>query len=459
MEAVEEFLSENTERFVDELSDFLRIASVSADSQFEAQMKTAAEFTRDKLAAAGLEAKIIETDGHPLVYGERLESPDLPTALVYGHYDVQPPDPLDQWDTPPFEPTIRDGKIYARGATDDKGQLYTHVKSIEAWTKTTGRLPVNVKVIIEGEEEVGSPNLNPFLESNQEMLKADVAVISDTSQYGPGMPGVTYGLRGLMACEVELTGPSQDLHSGMFGGSIANPVNAMAKLVASLVDDDGRIQVPGFYDDVLDLTEEERKGFAALPFDEAAYLRQLGVDAPFGETGYSTLERRWARPTCDVNGIYGGYSGEGPKTIVPSKATAKITCRLVPNQNPDRIAAALEAYLREQVRPGLTFRFTSSHNCEGLVFDPQGRWISAAVAAIEAAFNCKPVYLRGGGSIPVVGSFKDILGLETLLLGWGLNTDNLHSPNEHFTLADYQRGIVASAHLWKELANASGHNA
>ncbi len=282
-----------------------------------------------------------------------------------------------------------------------------------------------------------------------------MAVISDTSQYGPGIPGLTYGLRGLVACEVTLTGPSQDLHSGMFGGSIANPINALTKLVASLVDDSGRIQIPGFYDDVLDLTDEERQGFAALPFDEAAYLKQLGVSESFGEEGYSTLERRWARPTCDVNGIFGGYSGEGPKTIVPASATAKITCRLVPNQDPDKISAAIESYLREQVRPGLEFAFKSSHGCEGLVFDPNGQWMTAAVNAIEASFGRKPVFTRGGGSIPVVGSFKDILGLETLLLGWGLNTDNLHSPNEHFTLADYQRGIVASAHLWKELAAAA----
>lgn len=455
MDQVNQYLSDNSDRYVDELSDYLRIASVSADSQFQPQMQEAAEFTLGKLTDAGCEARIVQTDGHPIVYGERLESPDLPTALVYGHYDVQPPDPLDQWESPAFEPTVRDGKIYARGATDDKGQLYTHVKSVEAWTKTAGKLPVNVKFIIEGEEEVGSPNLNPFLESNKELLAADVAVISDTSQYGPGIPGLTYGLRGLMACEVTLTGPSQDLHSGMFGGSIANPVNSLAKLVASLVGDDGRIQIPGFYDDVQDLTDAERIGFSELPFDEAAYLKQLGVTEPFGEEGYTTIERRWARPTCDVNGIFGGYSGEGPKTIVPSSATAKITCRLVPNQDPDKISAAIQEYLRQQVRPGLEFSFKSSHGCEGLVFDPNGQWMTAAVNAIEASFGRKPVFTRGGGSIPVVGSFKEILGLETLLLGWGLNTDNLHSPNEHFTLADYQRGIVASAHLWKELAAAA----
>ncbi|MFK7818467.1 MAG: dipeptidase [Planctomycetaceae bacterium] len=452
MDKITSYLADNADRYVDELSEYLRIQSVSADSQFQPHMVAAAEFTRDKMADAGLETKIIETDGHPVVYGERIESPDLPTALVYGHYDVQPPDPHDEWETPAFEPTVRDGKISARGATDDKGQLYTHVKSVEAWTKREGKLPCNVKFVIEGEEEVGSPNLNPFLEANKDMLTADVAVISDTSQYAPGIPALTHGLRGLVAIEVELTGPSQDLHSGMFGGSIANPVNALAKLVASLVDDEGRIQIPGFYDNVVEQTDEERKGLADLPFDEAAYLKQLGVDAAFGEAGYSTLERRWARPTCDVNGIFGGYSGEGPKTIVPSKATAKITCRLVPNQTPDKIVEAIESYLRDQVRPGLKFSFKSSHNCEGLLFDPNGKWMGAAVNAIEASFGRKPVFTRGGGSIPVVGSFKEILDLETLLLGWGLNTDNLHSPNEHFTLADYQRGIVASAFLWKELA-------
>ncbi len=452
MNDVNEYLQKHADRFVDELCDYLRIASVSGDSSFRPSVHAAAEFTRDRLTDAGVESGIVETDGHPIVYGERMESPDLPTVLVYGHYDVQPPDPLDEWQTPPFEPTIRDGRVYARGATDDKGQLYTHIKSVEAWTKTRGALPVNVKFVIEGEEEIGSPNLTPFLQARSEALAADVAVISDTSQYGPGIPAVTYGLRGLMPCEVSLQGPAQDLHSGVFGGSIANPVNALAALVGTLVDDSGRVTIPGFYDDVVPLTDTEQAGFAELPFDEADYLASLGVDAAFGEPGFSTLERRWARPTCDINGIFGGYQGEGPKTIIPSRAGAKITCRLVPNQDPEKISRALEQHLRERVRPGLRFEFLAAPGATPVVFDPHSPWMAAAVAAIAAAFGRKPVFIREGGSIPVVVSFKDLLGLETLLLGWGLNTDNLHSPNEHFTLADFHRGIAASAHLWKELA-------
>lgn len=453
MDDIRTFLETNSDRFVEELCEYLRIASVSADSAFAEHMADAAEFTRAKLTDAGVEARIIQTPGYPIVYGERIESPELPTVLVYGHYDVQPPDPLDEWETPAFEPSIRDGKVFARGATDDKGQLYTHIKSVEAWTKTRGQLPINVKYLIEGEEEVGSPSLNPFLEANRDLLAADVAVISDTSQLGPDQPAVTYGLRGLVACEVTLVGPNQDLHSGSFGGSVANPVNALARMVGSLVDDDGRVQIPGFYDDVLDLTDAERQAFAELPFEEQGYLNSIGVDQPFGETDFTTLERRWARPTCDINGFFGGYQGEGPKTIVPSRTTAKITCRLVADQDPDAIAASLESFLREQLRPGLKFEFHSSHGCRGLVFDPNSPWMAAAVAAIADSFGAQPVFIREGGSIPVVASFKEYLGLETLLLGWGLNTDNLHSPNEHFTVADFHRGIAASANLWQELAS------
>jgi acetylornithine deacetylase/succinyl-diaminopimelate desuccinylase-like protein len=452
VDTVLQHLNSQQQTALDELFEFLRIPSVSADSAFLPDMQRCADFVLKAMVAAGLTAEIIPTNGHPIVYGERFEDASLPTVLVYGHYDVQPPDPLELWTTPPFEPQIRDGKIYARGATDDKGQVFTHLKSIQAWVDRTERLPVNVKFLIEGEEEVGSDNLDRFLEENRERLKADVAVISDTSQYGDGIPAITYGLRGIVAAEVRLTGPSKDLHSGVFGGSVANPVNGIARLCGSLVDESGRVQIPGFYDDVMELSEKERQEFARLPFSEEKFLAETGSAAVFGEEEFSTLERRWARPTCDVNGIVGGYTGEGPKTIVPSKAAAKLTCRLVPGQDPGKILTALETFLREQCPPGLTFEFLTFHGCEAFVFDPNSEWINAASAALQAAFGSPPVFIREGGSIPVVSSFQQILGIDTLLLGWGRNTDDLHSPNEHFHVADFHNGILASAHLWQELA-------
>lgn len=451
MQKVDDYLAKNGERFVEELKAFLRIPSVSADSKFKTDVRRAAEFIDGQMKAAGLTTEIVETAGHPIVYGEWLGAKGAPTVLVYGHYDVQPPDPLNEWITPPFEPTVRNGCLYARGATDDKGQVFTHVKSVEAWMKAEGRLPVNVKFVIEGEEEVGSNNLDLYLEKNKAKLKADVGVISDTSQFGPEKPAITYGLRGIVACEVTLRGPSQDLHSGVFGGSIANPVNALARIVAGLHDDNGRVTIPGFYDDIPAMADSERKQIASLPFDETAYLKELGADATWGEAGFTTLERRWCRPTCDVNGIKGGYQGEGPKTIIPATATAKITCRLVPNQNPDKIVAGLEKKLRELCRPGLRLEFKNWHGCPAFVFDPNSPYMGAAKAAIATAFGVEPVFIREGGSIPVVASFRDILGLDTLLLGWGQNTDNLHSPNEHFSLADFARGTRASAHLWGQL--------
>ncbi|MDZ4689116.1 MAG: dipeptidase [Planctomycetaceae bacterium] len=448
---VADYLQQNRDRFLDELKALLRIPSVSADPAYQPAMQQAAEFVRDQFQQMGLKTEIVPTAGHPIVYAEWLGKPGAPTVLVYGHYDVQPPDPLDLWTTPPFEPTIRDGKIYARGATDDKGQFFTHLKAAEAWLKTTGVLPVNLKFVIEGEEEVGGANLDKFLADWKQKLKCDVAVISDTSQYAPGVPAITYGLRGIIACEIALTGPKRDLHSGIFGGSVTNPVNALCRLIAQLHDEHGRVKIPGFYDDVLPLTDVERKQFDVLPFDEEAYRQELGVAAVSGEAGFSTLERRWARPTCDVNGITGGYQGVGPKTIVPSKASAKITCRLVPNQDPPKITAALEQFLRDRCPPGVTLQFTDFHGCRAFVFDTNSPYIAAAKAAVRDGFGAEPVLIREGGSIPVVLALKQVLGVETLLLGWGLNTDNLHSPDEHFTVADFQRGIVSSAALWSRL--------
>ena len=455
MQQVEQFLSDNADRFVEELKGFLRIQSVSADPKLESEMRKGAEFVRDQLTAAGLDCEIIETKGHPIVYGSWLQADGAPTALVYGHYDVQPPDPLDEWVTPPFEPNSRDGCIYARGATDDKGQLFTHIKAIEAWTKTAGRLPVNVKFVIEGEEEVGSDNLDRFLADNRERVACDVAVISDTSQYAADIPAVTYGLRGILACEVTVRGPSQDLHSGVFGGAVANPANTLARMIGALHDDNGRVQIPGFYDDVAPLSDVERQQFADLPFDEAIFLKELGVHAAWGEQGYTTTERRWARPTCDVNGIVSGYTGKGPKTIVPAWASAKISCRLVPHQDPKRLSRSLRKYLQSLCLPGLAMEFVDHHGCEALVFDCNSPYMAAARTAIEAAFGVLPVMIREGGSIPVVATFRDLLGVDTLLLGWGRNTDNLHSPNEHLHLADFHRGTHASARLWQELAKQS----
>lgn len=446
-------LREQQGQTLEELCEFLRIPSVSADSAFAGEVKRCAEWVRAAMEKAGLKAELHPTKGHPIVYGERIEDPALPTILVYGHYDVQPPDPLELWTSPAFEPQIRDGKLFARGATDDKGQVFTHLKALQAWFALRGRFPVNIKFLIEGEEEVGSDNLDHFLKANQQKLKADVAVVSDTSQYGDGIPAITYGLRGIVAAELRLTGPSKDLHSGIFGGSITNPANALTQMCGQLIGPDGRIRIPGFYDDVLELTAEERAQFAQLPFSEAEFLKEVGSSATAGEAGYSTLERRWARPTCDINGMMSGYTGQGPKTIIPSRAMAKITCRLVPGQKPAKILDALEAFLKGLCPAGLKFEFQRFHGCEAFVFDPTSVWITAASQAIQEAFGKPPVFIREGGSIPVVLAFKQILGIDTLLLGWGRNTDNLHSPDEHIHLDDFHRGTLGSACLWEKLAH------
>jgi acetylornithine deacetylase/succinyl-diaminopimelate desuccinylase-like protein len=373
--------------------------------------------------------------------------------LVYGHYDVQPPDPLAEWISPPFEPTRRDGNLYARGATDDKGQMLTHVKSAEAWLKSEGKLPVQLKYLIEGEEEVGSKNLADFVSANLEKLKCDVIVVSDCSQFSPGQPAITYGLRGLAYYELRLVGPKQDLHSGTFGGGVVNPAIALSKILSGLIDAKGRIQVPGFYDDVLSLTDRERQQFASLPFNEANFMKQIGVDAVAGEEGYSTLERRSARPTFDVNGLTSGYQGEGAKTVLPSKASAKFSFRLVPNQDPKKITAALEKKLKELCPAGIKMELIDFGGSPGVVVPLESPFVAAAAKAIEQGFGKAPVYIREGGSIPVVSTFRQKLGVDTLLLGWGLDDDNTHSPNEKFCLADYHRGIKASARLWAELAN------
>ena len=452
MQTVTQFLQAHQTDALETLKALLRIPSVSAITAHKPDVRRAAEFVREQLASAGLTTELVETDGHPIVYAEWLQAANAPTVLIYGHYDVQPPDPLDKWVTPPFEPDVRDGCLWARGATDDKGQMLTHVLSVAAWLKAEGRLPINVKFVIEGEEEVGSENLDKFLAARRDQLRSDIAVISDTSQYAPNIPAITYGLRGILACEVLLHGPQQDLHSGIFGGAITNPANALTRLIASLHDQHGRVQIPGFYDDVLPLTAAERASFAALPFHEADFFASVGVTAGWGETSFTSTERRWTRPTCDVNGLTAGYQGEGPKTIIPAWASAKLTCRLVPDQDPHKLLKSLGQFLQAQTPPGCRLEFIEQHGCPGFVADRNSSFMEAAHAAIQEAFGVAPVMIREGGSIPVVATLKELLGLDTLLLGWGQNTDNLHSPNEHFSIADFHRGTLASALLWQQIA-------
>ena len=445
------YLQENRDKFERELSDFLRIPSISADSRYRQEMGKASAWVADQFQSMGLETEVIEADGHPLVYAESPAVEGSPTVLVYGHYDVQPPDPLEEWTSPPFEPTKRDGNIYARGATDDKGQVLTHIKSVQAWMETKGELPVQVKFLIEGEEEMGSGALYRYLDESAERLACDVLVISDTSQFGPGQPAITYGLKGIVYYELHVQGPKQDLHSGSFGGAVTNPVNTLARLLASLVDDAGRVQVPNFYDDVDPMETRERNQLAALPFDETVFMQQIGVDGLSGEAGYTTLERRWARPTYDVNGIWGGYQGEGEKTILPAKGGAKFSFRLVPNQDPDKITESLREFLLSQSPPGIKLDLNPTHGAPGVVVSLDSPYMTAAARAIEQGFGQSPVFIREGGSIPIVTTFFESLDVDVLLLGWGLDDDNMHSPNEKFSLADFHRGIKASAYLWQEL--------
>jgi succinyl-diaminopimelate desuccinylase len=455
MPDLEHYLDAQSGRFEEDLCQLLRIPSISADSAHQADVAKAADWVLGQFKKLGMKAQRIETAGHPLIYAESAPVPGAPVVLVYGHYDVQPVDPLGEWISPPFEPTRRNGNIYARGATDDKGQMLTHIKSAEAWMATAGKLPVQLKYLIEGEEEVGSENLPLYIERHKRELACDVVVISDCSQFGPGQPAITYGLRGIAYYELRLSGPKQDLHSGTFGGGVTNPANALCRMMSALLDQEGRIQVPGFYDDVLPLTDRERRQFLSLPFDEAAFMKQLGVTALSGEVGYTTLERRSARPTCDVNGLWSGYQGEGAKTVLPARAGAKFSFRLVPNQNPKKISAALERMLRELLPPGLTMELIDFHGAPGVVVPLESPYVAAADRAIELGFGRRPVFIREGGSIPIVTTFHDLLGADTLLLGWGLDDDNTHSPNEKFNLADFHRGIKASAYLWSELAKVS----
>lgn len=446
------YLESNKERFLDELLALLRIPSVSADSKFKDDVRRAAEFVKEKLAAAGLDkASLYETPGHPVVYAEKIVDPNKPTVLVYGHYDVQPADPYELWHTPPFEPTIRNERIYARGACDDKGQFYMHIKAIETMMATDG-LPCNVKVMIEGEEEVGSDHLGTFVAEHRDMLKADVILISDTSIISNETPSLEIGLRGLSYVEVEVTGANRDLHSGVYGGAVANPINVLAKMIASLHDDNGHITIPGFYDNVVELTDDERAELAKAPFNLEEYKQDLAINDVAGETGYSTNERTSIRPTLDANGIWGGYTGEGAKTVLPSKAFAKISMRLVPNQTPDEITTLFTKHFTSIAPAGVTVKVTPHHGGLPYVTPVDSVEFEAASKAFEDAWGKKPIPTRGGGSIPIVALFEQELGVKSILMGFGLDSDALHSPNESYGLFNFYKGIETIPYFYKNYA-------
>ncbi len=450
---IHQYIQTNQDRFLAELFELLRIPSVSADSRHKAEVRKAADYIVQKLKDAGADkVELCETKGHPIVYGEKMVDPKLPTVLVYGHYDVQPPDPLDLWNTPPFEPTVRDGKIYARGACDDKGQMYMHIKAFEILVKHN-LLSSNVKFMIEGEEEVGSDNLGTFVKVNKEKLKADVILISDTSIISLDQPSITAGLRGLSYMEVEVTGPNRDLHSGVYGGAVANPANVLSKMIASLHDENGRVTIPHFYDNVAELSQADRDALNKAPFDLEEYKKELGIDAIAGETGYTTLERTGTRPTLDVNGIWGGYTGEGAKTVLPSKASAKISMRLVPNQNPDEITELFTKHFISIAPKTVKVKITAHHGGEPAVTPTDSKAFKAAAKAFEEVWGKTPIPTRDGGSIPIVALFKKELGLDTVLMGFGLDTDALHSPNEHYGIKNFLIGIETIVAFYKHYSH------
>ncbi len=449
MSAVQTYLDQHKDRFLNELLDLLKIPSVSADPKFKEDVFEAANFLKSQMINLGLDAvEICPTDGYPIVYGEKIVDEKLPTVLVYGHYDVQPADPYELWNSPPFEPAVKDGKIYARGACDDKGQVYMHLKAYEIM-KETGGLPCNIKLMIEGEEEVGSENLGPFLEANTDKLKADVVLISDTSMISMEHPSITVGLRGLSYVEVEVTGPNIDLHSGVYGGAVANPVNVLSKMIASLHDENNHITIPGFYDDVVELDENQRKAMAATPFNLEDYKQHLDINDVQGEAGYSTIERTSIRPTLDVNGMWGGYIGEGAKTVLPSKAFAKISMRLVPNQNSEKITALFQQHFESLAPPSVKVKVTPHHGGEPVVTPTDSVAYQAAAKAIEHTFGKTPIPQRGGGSIPIVALFESVLGLKTILMGFGDDSDAIHSPNEKFDLYNFYKGIETIPYFYQ----------
>ncbi len=447
-----EYLEVHKERFLNELLELLRIPSVSARSENKEDMLRCAELMKLRLIEAGAEkAELFATEGHPIVYAEKMTDPAKPTVLVYGHYDVQPADPLELWHSGPFEPVIKEGKIFARGACDDKGQVYMHVKALETMVRTNS-LPANIKFIIEGEEEIGSANLGIFVKKNKELLKADVILISDTAMISLDNPSIDIGVRGLSYIELEVTGPNRDLHSGVYGGAVANPITILAKMIASCHDENNHITIPGFYDDVVDASDKEREMLAQAPFDKDAYRKDLGINKVWGEKGYSVNERTGIRPTLELNGIWGGYTGEGSKTVLPSRAHAKISARLVPNQSSEKITKKLIAYFEKIAPSGVTVTIQEHHGGEPYMTPIDSPAYRAAAKAIKTTFGKDPVPVRGGGSIPICALFEQELGVKIVFMGFGLDSDNLHSPNEKFNIENYYKGIETIPYFHKFFA-------
>lgn len=449
METWKQYIEKHQQRFLKELIELLKVPSISSKSENKPDMQRCAVLIEQEFKAAGADTvTIYQTNGHPIVYAEKIADKSKPTVLVYGHYDVQPADPLNLWDSPPFEPVVKDGKIYARGAADDKGQFFMHTKALETMLQTHS-MPCNMKFIIEGEEEVGSPNLATFVESHKELLACDVVLVSDTAMIALDTPSIDVGVRGLSYIEVEVTGPNRDLHSGVYGGAVANPATILAKLIAGCHDADNHITIPRFYDDVVEISKEERAEMAKAPFDETAYKKELGIDAVWGEKGYTTIERTGIRPTLEVNGIWSGYTGEGAKTVLPSKAYAKISARLVPNQSPKKITEALIHYFENSAPAGVKVKATEHHGGEPYLTPIDSIEYLAAAKAMQSALGKEPVPVRGGGSIPICAIFEKALHKKIVFLGFGLDNDNLHSPNEKFDLANFYKGIETIPYFCK----------
>ena len=448
-----EYIESHKDEYEKDLFELLSIPSISSQSEHDGDVAKTAQWICDRLTSMNLDAQVVETTGHPAVFAQtKNPNPDVPTILFYGHYDVQPVDPLNLWKTPPFEPVINDGFVYARGASDDKGQMFTHILGPEAWYKTTGSMPVNVKYILEGDEESGGDAMDTFVRNNADLLACDCVVISDSQMFAPGRPAICYGLRGLAYVEVIYKGPDKDLHSGTFGGAVTNPAIALCKAIAGVHDDRYKITFPDFYADVKPMEPVEQERIAALGIDETAFLASAGVTDSVGENGYTITERHWARPTFDVNGIVSGYTGEGSKTVLPAVASAKMSCRLVPYQDPEKIVESIKQYFQNACPPGITMEFITHSYTPAVIVDVNNPFVKAAAKTLEKAFGRSPEFTRDGGSIPIVSAFTEALDSPVLLLGWGQITDNIHSPNERFCLADFHRGIKASAILLKQLA-------
>ena len=455
MNNVIDFINTHRDRYVEELKTYLAIPSISALPEHAADVRRCAEWTVAEMQRIGLQnVRLVETPGHPVVYGDWLGAEGAPTILFYGHYDVQPVDPLELWESPPFEATVRDGELYARGSADDKGQVFMHFKAIEAHLKQNGRLPVNMKIILEGEEEVGSSHLDDFVRDHKAELAADVVVISDSPMFDRGIPSICYGLRGLVYFQIDLRGSKSDLHSGSFGGAVANPAMVLAQVLAQMKERSGRVKIPGFYDDVRELREEERAEFRKLPFNETRYRKDLGAPKLFGESGYSTLERVWGRPTFEVNGLLAGFTGDGAKTVIPALSMAKVSMRLVPDQHPDKIAELFEAYVRKVAPKSVELKVTRMHGGKPWMTEFDNPFVQAAGRAIEKGFGKAPVFNREGGSIPVVATFQEILGLPAVLFGVGLPDENAHAPNEKLDLGNFHGGVIASAYLYDEISRS-----